>query len=422
MMFAVGLLVVQLLPVVAADGALLATSSPAVSAAMAWLAQEVGAEVLVFLATALIAVALQATFFKPQPANRSDAEVHSASCAAPGQRQQPTMAAPRREEQRSLIAASSRPPLGQQDLAKLAEGIVTAMRGRPSPPRELLQILENYRRLRDQLQWRRLKLSELGWRHSCLDLYAAMVQCVIRLSQFPVIEELLDDMREQGVPRTLPFYESALKQLAGQRQYDFALRVYDRMAGDGIRPSAVTASCLVSFAAEAGKYQRAVDFFRQLSQMTKPSIRAWMTLLRVHNKQQNWIASLQALRAMQKQGLSLDTLALNVLLSTAIACDKLADAEQLLAEIQAPIADVVTYNTLIKGYMQRGEVDAAMTLLDRMQAQGVEPNAISFNTISDKLPKNHSDKAAALAGKAALLGTSGARLGPASSSATKMES
>ena len=43
--------------------------------------------------------------------------------------------------------------------------------------------------------------------------------------------------------------------------------------------------------------------------------------------------------------------------------------------------DIVSYNTLLKGFTSSGGLTAAFRLLCEMEQAGVEPNATSFNSI-----------------------------------------
>jgi len=249
--------------------------------------------------------------------------------------------------------------------------------------------IELYQEMQKELREKDTTVGEATWyaRYSAFDLYSCMVQSVIRTSQCHLVERLIDDMVKQGVSRPLVFYESTMKQLAVQKHYQLALSVYDRLVADGLCPSVVTLSCLISFAAEVGSYDLAIDFFQKLSAQTKPSIRAYMTVLRVHAKRQDWPASLATFREMQRQGVPLDSLALNVVLATGIAGDKVEEADMLILEgheTVPPISDSVSYNTLIKGYMQRSDLGAAMKVVERMREYGIKPNSITFNTMMDR--------------------------------------
>mmetsp|Transcript_119260 Transcript_119260/g.266387 ORF Transcript_119260/g.266387 Transcript_119260/m.266387 type:complete len:503 (-) Transcript_119260:105-1613(-) len=248
--------------------------------------------------------------------------------------------------------------------------------------------LSLYDELKANIQQENLRLVDVlrQSRHPAVEFYTTLVHCTIRAGKHQLVTTIIEDMIAQGISRSLIFYESTMKQLAGQKQYHLALAVYDYLAADGLEPSAVTCSCLIGFAAEVGEFQRAVSFFERLSKTTTPSIRACMTVLRVHAKRQDWAASVATLREMQRRGVVLDSLALNVTLATGVAADQLEAVQKLVAEgdtCQPPISDVVSYNTLLKGCAQRGDADAAVGALKAMRGRGLRPNAITYNTAMD---------------------------------------
>merc|ERR1719201_1062444 len=60
--------------------------------------------------------------------------------------------------------------------------------------------------------------------------------------------------------------------------------------------------------------------------------------------------------------------------------------ELLLSEAESfepPISDVVSYNTVIKGYAQRNDALKAIQAISRMRERGLKMNAITFNTAMD---------------------------------------
>jgi len=281
-------------------------------------------------------------------------------------------------------------------LGRSVDDLVAVGRGRASV-RSADCTLEHYSRLRESMKQFGLAVPQVCRfsRHSPLDLYACLVQNAVRGSKCYLVEQLVDDMDFFGVDRTLVFYEATMKQLASQRHYRLALSMYDRLLADGFKASAVTCSCLVNFAAEIGEFNQAADFFKQLSTLAVPSIRACMTILRVYAKQQNWPAALTTFRNMQRSGIKLDSLALNVVLSTGICADKVDEVEKLVAEAlrqNPPNCDIVSFNMLVKGYTQRGDLTCAMAVVERMEKHGMKPNVITFNTMLDKATKACQEK------------------------------
>merc|ERR1719443_1389906 len=135
--------------------------------------------------------------------------------------------------------------------------------------------------------------------------------CAIRLGKPHLVENIVDDMAKQGVSRPLTFYESLMKQLAGQKHYQLALAMYDRLVADDLEPSAVTCSCLINFAAEVGELDRALGFFEKLKTLGAPSIRACMAVLCVHARRNDWFGGVATLREMPTLGVPVDSIALN---------------------------------------------------------------------------------------------------------------
>lgn len=271
--------------------------------------------------------------------------------------------------------------------SQIIDEVVDGMREQPGS-RFAARALNLYEELRDMLGRENIRIVDAARssRHSPIDFYTTLVQCVMRVGKCHLVEAVIDDMKQQGVGRPLVFYESAMKQLAGQKHYHIALNIYDRLVADGLEPSAVTCSCLISFAAEIGEFQRAADFFQKLASLTTPSIRAYMTVLRVYGKRQDWQSSLTTFRDMQRRGVKIDSLVLNVILATGVSADQLHGVEELLAEAddyRPPIADVVSYNTLVKCYAQHNDFDEAARVIQRMRGRGLKPNAITFNSVMD---------------------------------------
>ena len=246
----------------------------------------------------------------------------------------------------SLRPRGSKPSSKNKSPAALMDEITALMRDFPGQ-RSAARALQLYAEMRPGIGL----ASQAGWSEKCDDgvmsrlnivdacrhsqhevgnFYTLLVQCAVRAGQCHFVECIVRDMVQQGVPRTFAFYESTMKQLAGQKQFSMALNIYDLFCADGLKPSAVTCSCLINFAAEVGDTDRALAFFDKLSSITTPSIRAYMTILRVLSKRRDWTRSLAIFRQMQQQNVLVDHLAFNVLLATGIAAEQLEEVEASL--------------------------------------------------------------------------------------------
>jgi len=283
---------------------------------------------------------------------------------------------------REACLRSSKSGKNKQAFADMLDDIALQARD-PQSTRVVNLVMQMYDNLLARLAEKDMDLPEVATmaKHTLVEVYSSLVYCVVRASRFNLVERLLDDMISKGVARPLHFYESTMKQLAGVKKYKFALSVYDRLAADGLEPSPVTLSCLINFAAEVGELRRAVSFFEILSSVSTPSIRAYMTVLRVHSLRQDWPSAMSTINDMKCRGVAVDTLALNVALSTGVMADHLEAVEALVNE--ASSVDIVSYNTLIKGYALRSNLAKAEQAFQSLLRRGLRPNAITFNTIMD---------------------------------------
>jgi pentatricopeptide repeat domain-containing protein 1 len=216
------------------------------------------------------------------------------------------------------------------------------------------------------------------------DAYGALVQCAGKAGRPELVQVLFDDMTTAGIDRPLKLYESAMKMLASKKSYKEALAVCSRLESDGHEPSPVTLSCLINFATEIGDSERAIGFFTRLAATSTPSIRACMTILRVYSKRSDWQSSVALIRDMQSRNAPIDSLMLNIVLATGVTAGKLHETTALLKEFsQKGLADVISFNTVMKGFAHGKEAGAALRMLAEMTQSGVTPNIITFNTAMD---------------------------------------
>eukprot|EP00930_Biecheleria_cincta_P050444 TRINITY_DN3560_c1_g1_i1.p1 TRINITY_DN3560_c1_g1~~TRINITY_DN3560_c1_g1_i1.p1 ORF type:complete len:954 (+),score=184.32 TRINITY_DN3560_c1_g1_i1:150-3011(+) len=74
----------------------------------------------------------------------------------------------------------------------------------------------------------------------------------------------------------------------------------------------------------------------------------------------------------------------NALVDAIVRCGDSKALEMAVDEARcAGLADVVTYNTVIKGHLQRGDVKHAKKVLEAMRYSGLKPNVVTFNELLD---------------------------------------
>uniref|UniRef100_A0A7S1RNM7 Pentacotripeptide-repeat region of PRORP domain-containing protein n=1 Tax=Alexandrium catenella TaxID=2925 RepID=A0A7S1RNM7_ALECA len=84
----------------------------------------------------------------------------------------------------------------------------------------------------------------------------------------------------------------------------------------------------------------------------------------------------------------------NSLLDACIDCQDMELAERTMAEaVAAGVADVVTYNTIIKKHLQHGHFERARAVIETMRSAGgnFAPNSVTFNELIDATIRSNSE-------------------------------
>lgn len=347
--------------------------------------QSIGVELMIFVVTLVVALILRRNSYFSKGHGLCDDAYQSkvASSKIPS----PPTSGSLKARSSSGNSAATGEATSRSRAVRLVEGVVLC-----AQKRQTLDAIARYEDLRSlgspaAAVREAAKTSKL----SAVEIYGLLVQCGMRADRPDIVLVALEDMRRGSVERSLAFYESTMKLLASRKCYKEALAVYELLEADGLEPCSVTMSCLVTFAVEVGELNRAIEFFDRLAAITTPSIRAYMTLLRVHSLRHDWPKSLEVIQDMRKREVSVDSLALNIALATGVAAGRTDAAKVLLEEAcqmtgkgGAPVADVVSHNTIMKGCAHSKDAEGALRLLDRMcEGHGVRPNAITFNTAMD---------------------------------------
>merc|ERR1719359_1426807 len=86
--------------------------------------------------------------------------------------------------------------------------------------------------------------------------------------------------------------------------------------------------------------------------------------------------------SLEQSGVDLNSVIFNTVLDACVECRDLNAAEEWMARMKdAGMADVVSFNTLIKAHLQNGNFDKARCLMEEMKKEGLQPNRVTFNEL-----------------------------------------
>merc|ERR1719191_1323188 len=89
-----------------------------------------------------------------------------------------------------------------------------------------------------------------------------------------------------------------------------------------------------------------------------------------------------AFASLKRSGVDLNSVIYNTVLDACVECHDLKAAEAWMEQTKnAGMADVVSFNTLIKAHLQSENFEKARSLMEEMRKEGLQPNRVTFNEL-----------------------------------------
>jgi pentatricopeptide repeat protein len=222
-------------------------------------------------------------------------------------------------------------------------------------------------------------------------LVSSFVQSAIRVGKIDVVERILRGMSRRGSEPSCEFWQTTLKMLSSRKHFECCLAVHS-IFGSSLPADKVVFSCLINAALESSTPERAALMLARYKEAdidARDHVLLFRTYVAINDS-----ASAEA--TFRQLGESMTSLMLNLVLLTSVNAKDPDRALALLHEARSfqesrdskltglePIVDVVSYNTVIKGFAQAGKVKKCFDCFHEMRSQGLVPDDVTFGTLLD---------------------------------------
>lgn len=217
------------------------------------------------------------------------------------------------------------------------------------------------------------------------EFFSAFIQSAARVGKVDVVERMLRAIKRGNLEPSLRFWQTSLKMLSSRKHFTACISAH-MLFGRQLPADKVVFSCLINAALELGAPLRAVEMLQRYSEADldpKDHVLFFRTFVAVAD-----VAAAEAV--FRKLGKETSTLMLNLLLLTCVnakrpdrALELVREAHKLEAGGPAKIVDVVSYNTVVKGFAQANMSDKCFQCLHELLAVGLQPDDITLGTLLD---------------------------------------
>ncbi|OEL20892.1 Pentatricopeptide repeat-containing protein [Dichanthelium oligosanthes] len=215
--------------------------------------------------------------------------------------------------------------------------------------------------------------------------YNVLIEALCKAGAFKEVDVLLEESSAKGwTPDTIT-YSTYMDGLCKAGRVDKSFALVDKMLSDGLCPNEITlnilldgicrrstawdAKCLLECSEEIGWHVNVVNY---------------NTVMRRLCDERRWLAVIKLFVNMVKKGIAPNSWTFSILVHSLCKLGKLREALCLLGSEEF-VADVVTYNTLIRHLSLSGKAYDAYLVLDEMIEKGITPNDITDSLVVDCL-------------------------------------
>lgn len=200
--------------------------------------------------------------------------------------------------------------------------------------------------------------------------------------------ERVDKIREKVKHMQASVLAAFIKFYVQKEQFSKACDLYESIkAADSVsgKPSCLDSRLervLMQAALRCGRSQLASGFLES----SPADVAKHITMIRNCAAERNLPAAIAVFESLKKNAVEMNSVIYNTVIDACVECRDLKAAEHWMKQTkEAGMADVVSFNTLIKAHLADGSFAKARGLMAEMTREGMHPNRVTFNEFLNAL-------------------------------------
>ncbi|KAF4696620.1 hypothetical protein FOZ60_016628 [Perkinsus olseni] len=237
-------------------------------------------------------------------------------------------------------------------------------------------------------------------REAATKMYHALALAAVRVgSKTPVmsfdVRRCLRDMTELGIEISDDLVMSITKIATSKHHYRECLSLHrDLLEKElGRKPSTdkTVNSCLLFCSVESEDYSECEKFSRRVvASGEAPAAKDFANMMKFYFAIGKIDEALRLLQVLRSKSLVPDVITCNTLISNCVNARQMETAETILRELMKAgddaghsVADVVSFNTVMKGYSRQGDVAKCDELMSILKAKEIQPTVVTYGILLD---------------------------------------
>lgn len=194
-----------------------------------------------------------------------------------------------------------------------------------------------------------------------------------------IVLEQIKSPKDATFPASAAVLAGVIRACVACELYNEACDLYEeKIASQETKPDAQLNGLVMKAATQAKRDTLAQNLLEQ----GPGDLKQHVTMIKACGRKHDLGGAKKAFDQLKQSGAPLSPLIYNCLLDACVQCGDMKSAEEYFGQMkQLDYADVVSYNTLLKSYLQQNQSQEAHRLLQEMVERGLPANRVTYNEL-----------------------------------------
>ncbi|KAK6116794.1 hypothetical protein DH2020_049424 [Rehmannia glutinosa] len=207
-----------------------------------------------------------------------------------------------------------------------------------------------------------------------------------------IVLDVIDEYRAEGFVVSVKIFKVVLNLCRAANDANLALRVLRKMKEFNCRPDTVSYNVVIQLLVESGQLDEAMGLMREMGLIDLyPDMITYVSIIKGFCDAGRLEEACGLIKVMKGHGCVPNAVVYSAILDGICRHGSLEMASEFLGGMEkengACKPNLVTYTTMIKGFVEKGMAMEALRVFNRMDDFGVKPNKVTFTAMLDGLCK-----------------------------------
>lgn len=222
-------------------------------------------------------------------------------------------------------------------------------------------------------------------------LLSSVVEACVRIGKPELLSSTLRKLTESGTEiKGSHTFGSLIKAYGHARDMDGVWRCWKDMRSRHVRPTSITLGCMVEAVVSNGDTEGAYELIHQMQddEQCRGVLNSviYCSVLKGFAREKRLERVWSVYQEMQTHDVDVSVVTYNTILDACVRCGSMEWVDGILADMteQSCPLNLITYSTIVKGHCQKGDLQTALALVERMRSETkLKPDEIMYNSLLD---------------------------------------